>query len=150
MLIERIAKFGLIGVLNTTIDFVIFNILSSKKVGWGKIPANIVSTTCAMIFSYIFNKSYVFDAAGGNVALQVAMFFAITMFGLYVIQNVVIWFLTEVWTLIPDIAFRIVRLIHLDKIFKKDFVYKNSAKVIATLFSLTWNFLMYSNFVFKA
>ncbi len=149
MLLQRIAKFGLIGILNTLIDFVIFNVLSSRRVGWGKIKANIASTTVAMIFSFFFNKTYVFGSGGGNVALQITEFFAITMFGLYVLQNLVIWFLTEVWTLIPDIALRIVELLHLGKLFKKDFVYKNTAKIAGTVVSLTWNFIMYSKFVFK-
>jgi putative flippase GtrA len=148
-LLQRIAKFGLIGILNTVIDFIIFNILSSKRIGWGKIAANIVSTSTAMIFSFVFNKSYVFGAQGGNVALQILEFFAVTMFGLYILQNLTIWFLTEVWTLIPDVSFKIVKLLHLAKIFKQDFVAKNSAKVIATLISLTWNFLLYSRLVFK-
>lgn len=150
MLIERIAKFGLIGVANTLIDFVIFNVLSSKRVGWGKIPANLVSTTCAMTFSFIFNKSFVFGVGGGDVSVQVVQFFAVTMFGLYVLQNLTIWLLTEVWTFIPDLALRVVKLLRLDGVFKKDFVYKNTAKAAATLISLTWNFLLYSAVVFKA
>jgi putative flippase GtrA len=102
-----------------------------------------------MIFSFFVNRSYVFGANGGNVALQVAEFFAVTMFGLYVLQNLTIWFLTDVWTFIPDLAFTIVKFLHLQKIFKQDFVNKNSAKLVATVVSLVWNFILYSKLVFK-
>ncbi len=149
MLLQQIAKFGAVGVLNTIIDFSIFNVLSSKKIGWGKIPSNIASTTVAMVFSFLVNRSYVFGANGGNVALQVAEFFAVTMFGLYVLQNLTIWFLTDVWTFIPDLAFTIVKILHLQKVFKQDFVNKNSAKAVATVVSLVWNFMLYSKLVFK-
>ncbi len=149
MLLERITKFGLIGILNTVIDFVLFNVLTSKKVGWGKITANTLSTTVAMIFSFFFNKTYVFGANGGNVSIQVAEFFLVTMVGLYVLQNLVIWFLTSIWTFLPELAFKIVSLLHLDKALKRDFVIKNSAKAAATVVSLTWNFVLYSKLVFK-
>jgi putative flippase GtrA len=149
VLLERITKFGVVGILNTAIDFLLFNILSSKKVGWGKIAANTASTTAAMIFSFFFNKTFVFGADGGNVTLQVVEFFIVTMFGLYILQNLVIWFLTTVWTFLPELAVKIVGVLRLNRVFKRDFVIKNSAKVAATLVSLTWNFILYSKVVFK-
>jgi putative flippase GtrA len=149
MLVERILKFGAVGVLNTLIDFAIFNVLSSKRIGLSKIKANLISTTCAMIFSFFVNKSYVFGANGGNVSLQIAAFFVITAFGLYVLQNIVIFFLTEKWTFPGDLAFNIVKTLKLHKLLSKEFVMKNSAKVAATVVSLTWNYLLYQNIVFK-
>lgn len=144
-----LAKFGLIGVLNTIIDFGIFNVLTSKRIGWRKIPANLVSTTFAMIFSFIMNRGFVFNATGGNVYLQGIEFFAVTMFGLYVLQNLTIYLLLHVWRWPVDLAWRVVKLLHVNRWFSKDFVEKNAAKAAATLVSLTWNYLLFSFIVFK-
>lgn len=144
-----LAKFGLIGVLNTIIDFVIFNILTNKRLGWGKIYANLVSTTVAMIFSFTMNRGFVFQATSGNVYLQGVEFFAVTMFGLYVLQNLAIYFLLHIWTWPVELAWGVVKFLHLNRWLSKDFTEKNAAKAAATLVSLTWNYLMFSFIVFK-
>lgn len=148
-MLNSLAKFGLVGILNTLIDFGIFNVLTSKKIGWKKIPANLASTTVAMIVSFSLNRGFVFHATSGNIYLQTAEFFAVTAFGLYVLQNIVIWFLLDVWEWPVELAWKIVQLVKLDKYMSHDFVRKNAAKAAATLVSLTWNYLMFSFIVFK-
>ena len=148
-MLSSLAKFGLVGILNTVIDFGIFNVLTNKKIGWKKIPANLVSTTTAMIVSFALNRGFVFHATAGNIYAQTAEFFAVTAFGLYVLQNLVIWFLLDVWEWPVDLAWKIVCLVKLDKRMSHDFVRKNAAKAAATLVSLTWNYLMFSFIVFK-
>ena len=148
-MLNNLAKFGLVGILNTAVDFIIFNILTNKKIGWKKIPANLVSTTVAMIISFSLNRGFVFNATGGNIYLQSIEFFAVTAFGLYVLQSLVIYFLLTVWEWPVELAWKIVKLIKLDKYLSHDFVRKNSAKAAATLVSLTWNYLMFSFIVFK-
>lgn len=148
-MLSNVAKFGLVGILNTIIDFGIFNVLTSKKVGWKKIPANLVSTTTAMIVSFILNRGFVFHASAGNIYVQSAEFFAVTAFGLYVLQNIVIWFLLDIWEWPVELAWKIVQLVKLDKHMSHEFVRKNAAKIAATALSLTWNYLMFSFIVFK-
>ena len=146
---SSLAKFGLVGILNTLIDFGIFNVLTNKKIGLKKIPANLISTTTAMLVSFSLNRGFVFNATGGNIYVQSAEFFAVTAFGLYVLQNIVIWFLLDVWEWPVELAWKIVRLVKLDKVMSHEFVRKNAAKAAATLVSLTWNYLMFSFIVFK-
>lgn len=148
MVFERIAKFISVGIINTLIDFLIYNVLTSKGVGLSRIKANVISTTIAMLFSFNFNKSLVFESTGGSIPLQAIAFVAVTAFGLYVLQNLVIYFLTHVWLAPVKLANQIVKRIGLRRLFSPDFVAKNSAKVAATVVSLTWNFLLYQNFVF--
>ena len=148
-MLHNVARFGLIGILNTAIDFTIFNVLTSRRIGWGKIPANLVSTTCAMVFSFIMNRGFVFNATSGNIYLQTIEFIAVTAFGLYVLQNAVIYFLLRIWQWPVEVVWSIVTLVKLNKLFSHDFVRKNSAKAAATLVSLTWNYLMFSFIVFK-
>ena len=144
---KRVSKFGLIGALNTLIDFALFNILI--YLGLYRIIANIFSTTIAMAFSFTTNKSWVFRSKQGNVLRQVVMFWGVKAFGLYIIQNIVILFLTEVWLAPLNLAYDIVSLIGLQEVFSKTLVANNGAKATATLFSLTWNYLLYKRLVFK-
>jgi putative flippase GtrA len=146
---SNLAKFGLVGILNTAVDFILFNILTNKHIGLKKIPANLISTSVAMLLSFTLNRGFVFNATGGNIYIQSLEFFAVTAFGLYVLQNLVIWFLLDVWEWPVELACKIIKLIRLDKYMGEEFVRKNSAKAAATLVSLTWNYLMFSFIVFK-
>ncbi len=148
-MLHSLAKFGLVGILNTAIDFILFNVLTNKKIGLRKIPANLISTSVAMLVSFTLNRGFVFNATGGNIYLQSAEFFAVTAFGLYVLQNIVIWLLLEKWEWPVEFVWKVVQLIKLDKYMGHEFVRKNAAKAAATLVSLTWNYLMFSFIVFK-
>ena|SRR5687767_12645203 len=144
---KRVGKFGLVGILNTVIDFVLFNVFIN--VGVYRIMANVLSTTVAMTFSFIANKSWVFGARRGSVLRQAVLFLAVTAFGLYVIQNLVIYGLTEVWLTPLQLAYDLVDLLGLDAVFGEQFVINNGAKAVATVFSMTWNYLLYKKLVFK-
>lgn len=148
-MLHSLAKFGLVGILNTAVDFIIFNVLTNKKIGLKKIPANLISTTIAMLISFVLNRGFVFNATGGNIYIQSAEFFAVTAFGLYVLQSLVIYFLLEIWEWPVELAWKIVQLLKLNKYMGHEFVRKNAAKAAATLVSLTWNYLMFSFIVFK-
>jgi len=56
-------RFGLVGVVNTVVDFIVLNVLVSV-VGIAIVPANIVSTTVAMLTSFTLNKKAVFQGSG--------------------------------------------------------------------------------------
>ena len=143
----QVGKFGIVGVLNTLIDF-IFNALG-KFAGWPPIPANVVSTSVAMIFSFFANKRVVFKVTGGSVVKQAVIFLVTTAFGLYVIQNGIIFLLTNTWTAPVHLVVSIVRGIGI-KLFSDAFYINNSAKAVATVASLTWNYIMYKKLVFKS
>ena len=148
-MLDNLAKFGLVGILNTLVDFSIFNVLTNKSIGWKKIPANLMSTTIAMIVSFALNRGFVFHATAGNIYVQTVEFFVVTAFGLYVLQNIVIWLLLSVWQWPVEFAFSIVKALKLDRLLSHEFVRKNAAKAAATLVSLTWNYVMFSFIVFK-
>lgn len=145
--VVRISRFGMIGIFNTLVDFAIFNALSGKKIGWGKLKSNTVSTTVAMICSFVLNRNYVFSGHGDPL-IQIILFFGITAFGLYVLQNGVIYLFTQVWSWPGKLTSRLIDAFHLP--FENDLVLKNSAKIIGTVLSLVWNYLLYSKVVFRA
>jgi putative flippase GtrA len=98
-----------------------------------KIVANIISSTTAFIFSFFANKKYTFKTTDTNIVREMILFAVVTLFGLWVLQSVVFWL---VWPLLSNlISDAVIALL--------------VAKVLATIVSMTWNYLLYSRLVFK-
>jgi len=124
-------RFILVGGFNTALDFGILFFLTF--LGVDKYIANYFSTGIALIFSFFANKTFTFKHKTGNAKKQFALFLIITIIGLWVIQPIVIWASTAVLTpYIPNEAINL-------------FI----AKLIATVASLIWNYILYSRIVFK-
>jgi len=125
------AKFILVGAANTTIDFGVLFLL--KTLGLPAVPANILSTSCAFCFSFFANKKYTFKShKTENLKRELLLFIVITLFGLWVLQTIVIKlfvFLLAGTSLPENVTLFI-------------------AKIVATVVSLTWNYIMYSRVVF--
>jgi len=129
----QVAKFGLVGVLNTAIDFGILNSLIlltefTKGAGIGFI--NIPSFTVAILNSYLWNRKWVFEKAKqGNFFV----FVAVTGIGLLINTGVLIGITTFVS---PQFGM-------------SPTLWANFAKAFATGFSMVWNFTGYKLIVFK-
>lgn len=146
--VERVGRFGLVGILNTLIDLTILNILRFKF-GWPIISANIVSTSCAMTFSFFANRKLVFGSKQRSVLLQALIFLAVTGFGLYVLQNAVIKLLTDIWKAPVEWGLIVAGWLRLTDLLSSDFIAVNGVKAAAILVSMTWNYTMYKKVVFK-
>jgi len=131
--IWQVAKFGLVGVLNTSIDFGILNFLiflTNYTAGTGIGIINIPSFAAAILNSYFWNRKWVFEkSTQGNFLV----FVAITVIGLLINTSVVV----GITTFIPP-------LFGLNPT-----LWANVAKVFATGFSMVWNFTGYKLIVFK-
>ena len=145
---KQVGKFGITGIINTLIDFAVFN-LAFGVLGWAAIPAHLLSTTLAMMFSFIANKTYVFGSRSRQVLVQAALFVLVTAAGLYLIQTGVLTFLLFVWEAPLALAYTGVTVLGLDGLLSQDFVFNNAAKIVATVFSMVWNYLLYRNVVFN-
>ena len=144
--LSRVGKFGLVGVLNTFIDFGCYNLLSSL-VGLNLVQSNIISTSVAMTISFLANRRLVFKKRHTPMLKQAVLFFVVTAFGMYILQTGTIKILTEIWLTPVGL---VLGMAHALNIWGYDgFLAKNSAKVIATLLSLTWNYIMYKKVVFS-
>ena len=128
---RKIVRFGLIGGANTVIDFGILFIL--KQIGLQILTSNIISTTIAFIFSFFMNKTYAFESKSKNVRREFIAFVLVTLFGLWVIQNIVIWLLMPL-------------LANFDLTENMALLF---AKLAATVVSMVWNYLLYDRVVFK-
>ena len=125
-------RFGLVGAANTALDFGLLLVLAN----FFAVPhviANIISSSIAFVASFFAYKKYTFKTTGQSVVREMILFTVITLFGLWVIQSAIIALLT------PPIQ----------AIVTNDTITLVIAKLIATLASLTWNYVLYSKVVFK-
>jgi putative flippase GtrA len=111
--------------------------------------ANVISTSFAMIFSFLMNKRLVFRNQSGGGFLQIVKFFVVTAFGLWVIQGAIINYCTSQWFGLADFSLGVLTTVHLQHIMSYTAVATNSAKAVAIVVSLTWNYILYKNLVFK-
>ena len=130
---ETKLRFGIIGGLNTALDFGLLFAFSSI-LGIPRGLANIMSTSVAFVFSFFANKRYTFQSSSKeNIVREMLLFTIVTLFGLWVIQGLIIHFLT------PALA----------SLGLSDNLALLGSKLIATVASLIWNYLLYSRVVFK-
>ncbi len=128
---SQLGRFTFVGAINTGLDFGLLFILQS--LGLPVALSNIISTSVAFVFSFFANQNYTFKNSGGKIVRRILLFVAVTLFGLWVLQTLVIQitlgFATE---LTGDGRLGL-------------FI----SKIFATLISLTWNYICYSQVVFR-
>ncbi len=161
--VKRVGRFGLVGILNTIVDFVILNVLVVTVLPkssvlftitlfgvsiaiTGIIVAGLISGTAAMINSYIFNMRFTFRKRHID-SKHTFYFFAITIFGLYVIRPIILKVMTDIWIWPADIAYAITSGLRLP--LSRDFDERNLALMVAIMIILVYNYLMYKHFVFN-
>lgn len=161
--IAQIARFGLVGILNTVVDFVVLNVLvitilpksleilnfsifGKSYVITGVVLAGIISGTAAMINSFIFNRSFTFKTR--NLSRnKIVLFFVITAFGLYVIRPVILYYFTQVWLWPSQLLYEITASLKLP--FSQDFDTRNLALLVAIVIILVYNYLCYKYLIFR-
>jgi putative flippase GtrA len=148
ILVEQICLFALLGIANTVVDFAIYNLLARPPFGWSRIPANIVSTSVAMTFSFCMNLRFVFPVIGGDVLTRSFKFLAVTAFSLYVVQNSVILVATRRGIVPVRLIQKMLVSAGLGRRLSDDFIERNGVKLLAVCFGLIWNFSWYKYYVF--
>ena len=127
----QLLRFGIVGGANTALDFGLLFVF--KFIGIPVEIANIMSTGLAFIFSFFANKKYTFKTTNTNVIREMLLFVIITLTGLWGLQTLIITLTHNPLTQLmgnTDVALLV-------------------AKLLATVASLTWNYLFYSRLVFK-
>ena len=118
------------GIINTALDIGILFVL--KSLGVPVSYANVVSTSVAFCFSFFANKLYTFNGREGNVVRQMTLFIVVTLFGLWVLQTIVIQLTLPLW----------------GTLFSNGQLALLAAKLAATVVSLSWNYILYEKLVF--
>lgn len=136
-IIKQLAKFVVVGGINTGIDFLVLNIemfLTNITSGPWMFVLNSISFSVATVNSYYFNKYWTFkDKDTASQTFQFSQFLVISIIGIS-INGAIVYLIT---TFIPPM-FGI-----------NPQLWANLAKVAATGASLIWNFLGYKFIVFK-
>jgi len=125
-------RFTIVGSINTALDFSILFILT-MLFNIPKELANFISTSVSFLFSFFANKKYTFKSTSKNLKKQFLLFTVVTLFGLWVVQTIIITAITPVFTNLG--VNRPAALL--------------ISKLIATAASLIWNYTLYSRVVFK-
>ncbi|MBI5079396.1 GtrA family protein [Candidatus Wolfebacteria bacterium] len=134
--IYQIAKFGVVGVLNTLMDWGILNalmFLSGIYLGFAYSGFKAVSFVIATINSYLWNKHWTFES-GTSRDNEFVKFLAVSVVGAFInigIASSIVNFITPFGGIsLP--------------------VWANIGAAMATVVSMVWNFSGYKFFVFSA
>lgn len=136
--IKQFSKFIIVGGINTGIDVVILRILvgvTGITGGIGIVVLNAVSFSVAVVNSYFMNKLWTFEdkTQSEKEPFKFSQFFAVSLIGISINSGVVYVITTFTQPMFGLSAENWVVV----------------AKLLATGFSLVWNFVGYKLFVFK-
>ena len=157
----QVARFGLVGVINTLLDYVVFITLTIvfriplSRVWLAKYP----SSAIAMVVSFILNRRFVFRSQRRDVGGEVFRFVTATLIGVFVIQNLLTQFFASNFQYFGTAAFRGLDAVGLSELtitvhgrtlgITESFTIKTVAFGLATIASLTWNFFAYKYWAFR-
>lgn len=157
-LLAQAGRFGLVGIANTVLDFIISAFIAGILGGTtifanlfgftitGVIIGSILGGCIAMVNSYILNMRFTFKASDGGLR-QALLFFAITGFGLIVLRPIVIHAFTDWWTFPVDLSYFVTQALGLK--FSRDFVFELVGVASAIVVIWPYNFILYKRVVFK-
>ena len=137
----QLIKFGLVGVLNTLVDFLVFQTLN-LLLGW-VYAAQVAGFTCGVINSYFWNSSWTFKEERTRTLREMSLFLVVNLVSLGVSLGV-IWLCREVFGVTNAWAAQWMPRF-LSGLVTGDTV----AKLIATFFSIIVNFAGNRLFVFN-
>lgn len=76
--IKKFLKFGITGVMNTAVDFVVYTLLISLC-GMGLYVSQVISYCCGMLNSYIVNRKWTFSTKNGFFSLELVKFIVLNL-----------------------------------------------------------------------
>jgi len=136
-IVSQLAKYALVGIANTAVDFGILNLLAwviGKYEGGIVGILNVVSFIVAVIHSYFWNKFWTFENKKKvNTVIQFIQLVIVSIIGM-LINTVIVYAMSTLVQPACGLGPK---------------AWLNIAKVIATIASLIWNFIGYKLIVFK-
>lgn len=135
-------RFTLVGFTATVIDYGLLNLLS-QVFGVNIVLSNIVSASTSSLYSYILNRKLVFKSIAHGERKSLFLYVSSVLISIFIIQSSVIGILghgiTESWYAGFELSDN-----------WKEFLATNTAKVIAGLCTVVWNFYTQRRFVFRS
>ena len=121
----KLIKFGIVGVMNTAVDFLVYT-LRVSVFGWGLYISQVISYSCGMLNSYVINRKWTFSTENGFFSWELVRFVLLNL-SMMLLGMAIIWFCTQ----------------HL-------LLHKLVAKLISTVLVLIVNFLVSNFWVFRS
>lgn len=148
---RRVARFATAGVINTLVDYTVFLALTwilrlPLEHAW---IAKLGSGSVAMAGSFALNRRWVFRSQAGGSS-QLVRFVAVSLVGTFGVQLGGLHLLTAVWLAPGHLAVAVVGGLGLGALLPAALVQRTFAFGVATLASMTWNYLAYRRWVFAA
>jgi putative flippase GtrA len=154
-LVKQGAKFGVVGISNTLIDFTLFNVITNVF----NVPlekdfiVKFFSGSVAMINSFYWNRTWTFKSKAG-IGESGAKFLTATLVSVYAIQpGMVRLFTTSPGVGFGDFWFHFGQAIGVVGLaphtLTDQFVVKNVAFAMGVLASAVWNFTLYKLWAFR-
>ena len=139
--IWQIVKFAIVGVLNTLVDFAVFQALN-LLLGWVYV-AQVIGYTCGIINSYVWNSNWTFREQRTRSFREIALFILVNLASLGVSLGV-IWLCRDVFGITNEWVASWMPAA-LNGFIKGDTV----DKLIATCFAIVVNYVGNRLFVFN-
>lgn len=136
-------RFLLVGVVNTTLDFLLLNMFT-LVFGIYFVLSNILSVIICIFISYTLNHYFVFHKKEGIKLHTILTFFAVTGFSSLALQSIII--IGMHWTLNTQFSRS---LIIVSDIADNQTLELNIIKALAVGVGMVWNFMFYKYIVFK-
>ena len=136
----KIVLFSIIGVFNTLLDVALY--VAVLDGAHSILIANIVSTSTALVGSYLLNSRLTFKSRNWTIGSFIG-FIVVTLFGLWVLQTALIYGFNEILgQVVSDHTWRMLgNFEHVTR--------SVAPKLLATAFTFVWNFAWYNKVIFK-
>ena len=135
-LLFEVVKFGVVGVLNTLVDFGVLNLLilifSVASGVWFSLFKSL-SFIVAVVNSYVWNKFWTFESDRRTNTKEALSFFVVSVIGFVVNVGIASLIVNAVPALFGA----------------NPVVWANVGALVGTLLAFTWNFVGYKFFVFR-
>lgn len=134
-MLGQIYRFVIVGLLNTVIDFTMFNLLVSTsgiRTGLGLVLINLIAIFTSIVNSYVLNRTWTFKSPDPNYTTQLPRFLIASLIGMFINTATVGLFPL---LLLPGTAPSNLAL--------------NGIKLLAAILSASWNFISYRYWVFS-
>jgi len=146
-LAKRALRFVLVGLLNAMVSFGLLN-FAFYVLHQSKIMSSIISTTCALLLSFVLNRHFVFANKTERVRRQLPTFILVTVTGTLGVLNFV--YIVSLG-IIRGHELPIIHMINslTPLSVTRSFVDINVSTVIGAAVAMAWNYNGYKWFVFK-
>lgn len=140
---HKLITFGLIGIINTMVDISLFFMLHSQLL-WPVIIANFVSTSAALMISFMLNSQFTFQSHD-HKSRRLSRYLIVTLAGLWLLQPLLISVLIGLQNVTNYVS-----IIHALTGAPSSTLAILIPKVISLSATMAWNYTLYTKYVFRS